>query len=429
MVAKVSVMNSALLIPRSAWPVLIALGVCCLSGGACKKGTGTGMPDPDPEFVVNQHSEGDQQAPVVVATPNGLFLVVWESGCLHDCQGQDGSEFGIYARRFESNGLPLGAEFRVNDQVDFNQADPHAAMLPDGRFAIVWATESGSATDSWDVSLKIFGSEGVELSDEVAVNTVTGGTQWRPRVGLSSDGVAQVIWQQDGGPNSGIIERRIDSYGDPLGGPSLISGAQDGVEPAMASLADGRAVAVWSGGGFEGYGILAQRFAEGDLVGDSILVSETIPAGYPMPSVAMGPGGEFVVAWSGSDASGFDEYEIRARVFDGDASPTTDELAVNIETGGLQMASAVTMSLDGGQFLVAWESELDNGANNEVIAKTYLIDGTVKQEDFVVNSYQAEMQDAPWATPTYNGFLVAWQSSPETGTGYNVYVRLFPLWL
>jgi hypothetical protein len=407
----------------------IVLGVWCLSAGGCKKGTGTGVDDVDPEFVVNVYTEGDQMNPVVVAMPGGLFLVVWESGCLHDCQGQDGSELGVYARRFEPSGLPLGGEFRVNDQVDYNQADPAAVMLPDGRFAIVWATESELTTDYWDVRLKLYGSEGVELTGEIPVNTETVGTQWRPRVGLSSDGVALVIWEHEGGQGHGIMGRRFDSYGDPLGASSLVSGSDGGEEPDLASVPDGRAVVVWSGGGWGGSGILAQILAEGEPVGDTIGVNESIAAGYPMPSVAMGPGGEFVVAWSGADGNGEDEYDIKARAFSGDASPITDELAVNTDTSGLQMASVVTMSLSGDQFLVAWESKLDAGANNEVIAKTYLLDGTVQKEDFVVNSYQAEMQDAPSATPTYDGFLVAWQSSPETGTGYNVYVRLFPLWL
>jgi hypothetical protein len=147
-----------------------------------------------------------------------------------------------------------------------------------------------------------------------------------------------------------------------------------------------------------------------------------------MPSVAMAPGGEFVVAWSGAGDNWEDSYDIRARAFTADASALSDELAVNADASGLQMASTVTLSAAGDEFLVAWESEQDNGANNEIIAKIYRLDGTVAKEDFHVNSYQAEMQDAPSTTPTYGGFLVAWQSSPESGTGYNVYVRLYPEW-
>jgi len=409
---------------RISWMVLWVV----LLGPGCKEGAGTGVDDVDPEFVVNTYTEGDQQSPVVVAMPSGLFLVVWESGCLHDCQGQDGSEFGVYARRYESSGLPLGGEFRVNDQLDYNQADPHAAMLPDGRFAIVWASESELTTDAWDVRLKIYGSEGVELTPEIAVNAETVGTQWRPRVGLSSDGVAQVIWEHEGSLAGGIMGRRFDSYGDPLGASAIVAGSEGGQEPDLASVPDGRAVVVWSGGGWQGYGIGAQRLAEGVTVGETIGVSESVTAGYPMPSVAMGPGGEFVVAWSGGGDDPQDTYDIKARVFTGDASPITGEFLVNAEGAGLQMASAVTLSTGGDQFLVTWESKLDNGADNEIIAKTYLIDGSVQEEDFVVNSYQAQMQDAASATFTYNGFIMAWQSSPEIGTGYNVYIRIFPEW-
>lgn len=367
-------------------------------------------------------------SPVVVAMPSGLFLVVWESGCLHDCQGQDGSEFGIFARRYEATGVPLGGEFRVNDQVDGNQQDPAACMLPDGRFAIVWATESGLTTDAWDVRLKLYGSEGVELTAELAVNEETVGTQWRPRVGLYSDGVAQVVWEHEGTGGNGILGRRFDSDGAPLGPSALVSGADGGQDPDLASQPDGRAVVVWSGGGWGGAGIVAQRLAEGDPVGEPVQVSVTATSTYPMPSVAMAPTGEFVVAWSGAGDYGEDGYDIRARAFSADASPLVEELAVNADASGLQMASTVTLSAGGDAFLVAWQSEQDNGANNEIIAKIYRLDGTVAKEDFHVNSYQAEMQDAPSSAPTDGGYLVAWQSSPEIGTGYNVYVRLFPQW-
>ncbi len=408
--------------------VWVTLGLIVFAVGGCKKGSGTGVDDVDPEFVVNLYDEGDQMSPVVVAMPNGLFLVVWESGCLHDCQGQDGSEFGVFGRRFEPSGMPLGAEFRVNDTVDYNQADPHAAMLPDGRFAIVWSNESEVTTDAWDVRLKLYGSEGVELTGEISVNTETVGTQWRPRVGLSSDGTTRVIWEHDGAADYGIMSRRFDSYGEALGPDALLPGSDGGQEPALASVPDGRAVAVWSGGGWETSGIVALRLADGEAVGDLIQVSEDFPAGFPMPAVAMAPSGEFVVAWSG-DGSGFeDNYDIRARAFTEDASPLSPELAVNADGEGMQMAAAVTISLGGDRFLVTWESALDEGADKEILAKTYLTDGTVQQEDFLVNSYQAQMQDTPWATSTYDGFLVAWQSSSEIGDGYNVYVKLFPQW-
>ena len=62
-------------------------------------------------------------------------------------------------------------EFRVNDQIDFSQQDPAVAILADGRFVVAWATEGSVVADEWDVRLKFYGSEGVALTDEIAVNS------------------------------------------------------------------------------------------------------------------------------------------------------------------------------------------------------------------------------------------------------------------
>ncbi len=44
----------------------------------------------------------------VTGLAGGGFLVAWSSA------GQDGSENGVYARRFDDTGAAQGGEFRVN---------------------------------------------------------------------------------------------------------------------------------------------------------------------------------------------------------------------------------------------------------------------------------------------------------------------------
>lgn len=411
--------------------IVMLAALLAVAHAGCKDGTQLGVEDADPEFVVNTHGEGDQMSPVVVAMPSGQFMVVWESGCLDACQGQDGSEFGIYARRFAPSGLALSGEFRVNDQVDFNQRDPAAAMLPDGSFVIAWATEGEIVGDSWDIRVKFYNAEGVELTNEIAVNEVTLDTQWLPRVTLTEGGIALVIWEHHEGGGTQILGRRLDDNGAALG-PSVVL-SDDGwggsaKEPGLAGLPDGRGVVVWAGGsGYGSSGVSAQRLDGDELVGDVVEVSAGVTATYPMPSVAMAPEAGFVVAWSGADGEGWDGYDIRARAFDADGEPLVQEIAVNQDASGLQMNSAVAVSPDGQRFVVSWDSEDEEGLQN-VIAKVYDLTGAAVEADFVVNTYQADMQDSPSIAPTWEGFLVAWNSSPEQGTGMNVYVRLFPAW-
>src|SRR5687768_577811 len=66
-----------------------------------------GVPQ-DAEFQVNTYTAERQNAPEVAMDADGDFVVTWQS------YGQDGSSDGIYAQRFDSSGLPQGAEFRVN---------------------------------------------------------------------------------------------------------------------------------------------------------------------------------------------------------------------------------------------------------------------------------------------------------------------------
>lgn len=52
----------------------------------------------------NSYVSGVQTLPAVASWPDGSFIIVWDS------DGQDGSSFGVYARRFDANGLELPRE-------------------------------------------------------------------------------------------------------------------------------------------------------------------------------------------------------------------------------------------------------------------------------------------------------------------------------
>src|SRR6185369_13282844 len=64
------------------------------------------------EFRVNETGSDNQTAASVAMDYDGDFVVAWQS------QGQDGSGYGVYAKRFTSAGAAAaGNEFRVNDTI------------------------------------------------------------------------------------------------------------------------------------------------------------------------------------------------------------------------------------------------------------------------------------------------------------------------
>jgi hypothetical protein len=60
------------------------------------------------EFRANTYTTGDQDDTSVASDASGNFVVVWQS------DGQDGSNRGIFARRYDASGAPRGPEFQVN---------------------------------------------------------------------------------------------------------------------------------------------------------------------------------------------------------------------------------------------------------------------------------------------------------------------------
>ena len=60
------------------------------------------------EFQVNTYMKYDQTNPDISSLSNGCFVICWNS------RGQDGSQEGVYAQIYNTNGTKQGGEFRVN---------------------------------------------------------------------------------------------------------------------------------------------------------------------------------------------------------------------------------------------------------------------------------------------------------------------------
>src|SRR5215218_5204897 len=82
------------------------------------------------EPLGNQFLDNIQSRPAVAADGRGNFIVAWQSS------GQDGSGFGVYARRYRPDGAPEGDEFLVNTRTADNQQAPSVAADADGNFVV-----------------------------------------------------------------------------------------------------------------------------------------------------------------------------------------------------------------------------------------------------------------------------------------------------
>ena len=332
-----------------------------------------GMPQGD-EFQVNTSSLGTIDNTVAVAAVamdgTGNFVISWTG------TNQDGSN-GIYARRYNSTGMPQGDEFQVNYTPSF-QVNPTVAMDGTGNFVISWTGLNQDGTSS-EIYAKRYNSTGIAQGAEFQVNTNTQTPyfQYNPTVAMDTAGNFVISWassNQDGEKN-GIYAQRYNSAGMPQGVEFKVNTKtlDDQVNPTIAIDAHGNFVISWQSNKQDGsgYGIYAQRYnSSGVPQGVEFKVNTKTLDDQINPTVAMDAHGNFVISWQSNnqDESG---YEIYAQRYNSDGVPQGGEFRVNTEIPNNQSIPTIAMN-GGGDFVISWTYGQDQQiANPGIYAQVY----------------------------------------------------------
>jgi hypothetical protein len=250
------------------------------------------------ELQVNTHTLGIQRFPSVGVASNGDFVIAWQS------YAQDGDDYGAFARRFSSSGAALTDELQVSDRTIDAQQRPSVAGAPDGGFLLAWQDSSRDGSQNGLFGRR-YSSLGTALATEFQVNGYTPGTQRYAAVAFGADGEFVVAWQSYGqdGSEDGILARRFAGAGVAVTPEFLVNAHHTSFQrfPEVAVHANGDFVVTWQSLGQDGSddGVFARRFSRSGaaLAGEFQVHSYTTGLqGYA--TVAGGAGGSFVVAWS-----------------------------------------------------------------------------------------------------------------------------------
>lgn len=312
------------------------------------------------EFAINTTTADTQQtfaqSPQAVATDaNGNFIVVWSSN------KQDGNGQGVYARRYDSFGNPLGGEFRVNSTTNNDQEFSTVAMDATGDFVITWSSNNQDG-NGWGVYAQRYDSTGNPLGGEFRVNTTTQDNQEFSTVAMDAAGDFVITWSsrnQDGNGWS-IYARRYDSAGNPLGGEFQVnSTTEDNQEFSTVALdAAGNFVITWSSRNQDGngWGIYAQRYdSAGVAQGGEFQINSYTRDDQKFSRVAYLPDGGFLITWSSNNQDG-NSWGIYAQRYDASGTAQGNEFRVNTTTAGPQQNSAIAVSANG-EAIVVWSGQ------------------------------------------------------------------------
>jgi hypothetical protein len=237
----------------------------------------TGTPQGS-EFQVNTTTTSTQYWSGVAMTDLGTFVVVWSSG-QYATQNYD-----VFGQRFSSSGSKVGGEFQISTQTGMAARQPAVATDNDGDFAVAWAQRDGGS--DYDVFARRFDESGNAEGAPVPVNTYTTGDQNRPSVAFDASHQFIVTWHSQGEDDPadstgfGVYAQRFGDPSLPVGSEFPINVFTTGrqIQPSVAMNANGIFAVAWASDGQDGssYGI----FARGGVFG----------AAQPMAVDAHAPG-------------------------------------------------------------------------------------------------------------------------------------------
>jgi hypothetical protein len=328
------------------------------------------------EFLVNTYLAGDQSQPDVAMDDFGNFVVVWAG------MGEEDTA-GIYARRFDAYGNALDdEEFCVNVYRPGTQSEPQVAMDADGDFVISW-TSFGQDGDTDGVYARRYNFNGLPQgnSGEFLVNTTTTRRQKSSDVAMDDNGNFTIVWMSEAqdGSFDGVYGQRFNKDGQKLGAEFRVTQTTNDNQndPQVAMDADGDFVVTWASKlqDGSGYGVYARRYSKaGVALSNEFRVNETTANYQYQPDVSMDDSGKFVVTWTTFDQDNVPtlnnrDNSVYARMYNADGTPQTGEFRVNATEEGNQLNSAVAMDKDG-DFTVVWVGPDSSGTGifNRVVA-------------------------------------------------------------
>jgi hypothetical protein len=329
-----------------------------------------GVPQDDPEMQVNLTDLGHQWEPDVAMAPNGNFVITWMD------------DDDVFAQRFDKDGnrLPINGvnEFRINNITDNYQRSPSIAMDGSGNFTITWESFAPEPT-YYDVYARRFGSDGnaIDNSEFLVNTTVTAGSQRFPSIAMEDNGDFTIAWYHEG---NGIHGRHYSSdlqqVTDFKASDDTATGWND-----VAMDSSGDFAVAWENQSYDyntgGYanGISYRRYnADGSSkdTQESVLLSSSI-TGKKFPSVGMDDAGDFIIAWTSYD--GGNTYGAYYTRYNSEGVQSGPEIRVSDRDG---LEPAIVMKPDG-EFILSWQgtTSSDNGYY-DILAARFKSNGSLK---------------------------------------------------
>ncbi len=328
---------------------------------------------------INYKSSGNQVLPSVAAHSDGHFVAVWEDDSSdadgtwkgnsklknNNWRGYSTNSHDIYARVFHAEGCSNGnlKEIVVNAETAGHQAEPDVAMDGNGNFVVVY-TDDKDNNGSTEVRMHGFKADGSQLFSDRAVNTVSTGDQYEPRISMASDGHFAVSWTDAslGAGKEQVKVRGFKANGSELFAERALTDSQGGTQVKSDVFMDDshRTVVVWEDDS-DGNGATQVRMRLLDASGGNrtkVKAVNSVDTGNQnSPSIdGKRDGSRYIVAWQDVASK---KYRIMARTFNAngnDDDTSNDDYVLSLDTSAILKFPTVCMN-NSGNATVVWHND------------------------------------------------------------------------
>ena len=248
-----------------------------------------------PDFRVNDDlTTNSQLAPRVAADSAGNFVTVWQDRRFSTLQLFNITVFG---QRYGSNGVKIGQNFRVRNELDTGQA-PDLAVKPNGDFIVCWTDRSSSR-----LLARLFRFDLSPLTDIILVSDSNYANE-RPRIDNNEAGYFVIAWESHGilSPRRVLIQR-FDPFGNKIGSNMNVSDSGVSSRKSYVDVTvrnDGSFIVCWEDNRLNlgEQDIYCQMYSSsGTKIGSNILVNDFTLDTQFAPKITSDSSGNFCVTW------------------------------------------------------------------------------------------------------------------------------------
>lgn len=302
--------------------------------------------------------DGSEGAEVTLyGLPGGSFLNAvganrqGEGVLLYDAQLRN------WALHFERTGGLVGEAIAVNDPNRFTSGNGDAAVGADGRFVVAMHSSELVPGSSQFIVARVFSSQGTARTDLFQVSDDPTRIQQLPSVASDAAGNFTVFWTSyEGSDTFRTHLRRYDANGVALGPvvDPTPPGGGDQIAWDIAMDPAGNFVIFWGKGNGPWDDVWARRFGpDGQPRGEAFRVNQVQPSAQYFAAADMDSSGNFVVTWESAVQEGR-IGEIYARLFRPDGRPASDEFHVNQLSGQFEETLPRVALSDDGVIALTW---------------------------------------------------------------------------